>query len=381
MLSNLDDFPIHQTSEPMRHVATSDRNFYDRYYFNGFSHDGLCMFIGGLGVYPNLGVMDAFLLVMHDGQHRVVRASRALDGADRLHPAVGPLSVEVVDPLRKLRLRCEPNEWGIELDAVWNGAIPAQEEPRHYVRQHGRVTFDSMRLAQTGGWTGTLKVNGHELTLTDEQWWGTRDRSWGVRPVGESEPPGIRATDPFSWFWLYTPVRFEDHSILVIVQERRDGSRILEEAVRVFNDGRPNEWLGAPKHSLTFRPGSRFVTGATIHLDGSGGPFDLVAEPLIPVHIGIGTGYGYDNDWRHGMWQGPLKVEGFHLDTTTPEGAARLFGIVDAGARFSYTDGTGTHVGFGLLETMIIGPHDRYGFTDMLDGYKPGATGLEGDRG
>ena len=45
MLSNLDDFPIHQTSEPMRHVATSDRNFYDRYYFNGFNHDGTVMFV------------------------------------------------------------------------------------------------------------------------------------------------------------------------------------------------------------------------------------------------------------------------------------------------------------------------------------------------
>ena len=34
MLSNLDDFPVHQVAEPMRHAATSDRNFYDRYYFN-----------------------------------------------------------------------------------------------------------------------------------------------------------------------------------------------------------------------------------------------------------------------------------------------------------------------------------------------------------
>jgi hypothetical protein len=24
-----------------------------------------------------------------------------------------------------------------------------------------------------------------------------------------------------------------------------------------------------------------------------------------------------------------------------------------------------------LLETMVIGPHDRYGFHDLLDGYQP----------
>ena len=87
----------------MAHVVTSDRNFYDRYYFNGFSKNGDYMFIVGLGCYVNLGVMDAFILVMNKGQHRVVRASRALDGADRLHPSIGPIALDVVEPLQKIR--------------------------------------------------------------------------------------------------------------------------------------------------------------------------------------------------------------------------------------------------------------------------------------
>jgi len=33
-LSPLDDYPVHQAALPIRHPATSDRNFYDRYYFN-----------------------------------------------------------------------------------------------------------------------------------------------------------------------------------------------------------------------------------------------------------------------------------------------------------------------------------------------------------
>ena len=69
------------------------------------------------------------------------------------------------------------------------------------------------------------------------------------------------------------------------------------------------------------------------------------------------------------MYQGPLKVEGVHIDLTTPEGAARMFGICDASAKFTYTDEHGTHVGYGLFETMVIGPHNQYGFTDMLDGF------------
>ena len=50
-LSPLDDYPVHQIPEVMRHVGTSDRNFYDRYYFNAFPLTGDTMLIcGSLGV-------------------------------------------------------------------------------------------------------------------------------------------------------------------------------------------------------------------------------------------------------------------------------------------------------------------------------------------
>jgi hypothetical protein len=62
VLSPLDDYPVHQISEPMRHVGTSDRNFYDRYYFNihgtgdvhGTDEELFCVI--GVGQYPNLSV-------------------------------------------------------------------------------------------------------------------------------------------------------------------------------------------------------------------------------------------------------------------------------------------------------------------------------------
>ena len=37
MLTRFDDYPIHQTPEPVAQVATSDRNAYDRYWF-GMTH-------------------------------------------------------------------------------------------------------------------------------------------------------------------------------------------------------------------------------------------------------------------------------------------------------------------------------------------------------
>ena len=40
MLTAADDYLIHQTPYTFDTVFTSDRNFYDRYFFNGYPRDG-----------------------------------------------------------------------------------------------------------------------------------------------------------------------------------------------------------------------------------------------------------------------------------------------------------------------------------------------------
>ena len=87
--------------------------------------------------------------------------------------------------------------------------------------------------------------------------------------------------------------------------------------------GRPAEDLGRPEHDLEFVPGTRTVKRATLRFtEPDGSPLRCRVEPLLPLHVGIGTGYGHDADWRHGMYQGPLKVEGLMLDLDDPDDAA-----------------------------------------------------------
>jgi len=69
MLSSMDDYPLHQIADVIRHVGTSDRNFYDRYYFNLHNCSEEIFVVFGLGQYPTLGVQDAFLLVRHIATH------------------------------------------------------------------------------------------------------------------------------------------------------------------------------------------------------------------------------------------------------------------------------------------------------------------------
>jgi hypothetical protein len=374
-LSSFDDYPVHQTAETVRHVATSDRNFYDRYYFNLHgSSDELFMVIG-LGCYPNLAVMDAFCCVRRGSAQHVVRSSKVLD--DRMRTEVGPIRVEVLEPLQRLRVVCDPSgpngastdgsELEIAADLVWEGAIPAYEEPRQFVRKYGRVMFDTMRFAQTGCWSGELEVAGERFTVTPDRWWGTRDRSWGVRPHGEPEHPGIRQGEgQLTGMWNYDPMQFADHSILYMLNEEATGERVLEEAVRIWADpARGVEHLGRPEYQHTLTPGTRMVTHSTLRFpDAPGGPLAIDVTPLLPAYIAIGTGYGIEDDWRHGMFQGPLAVQGreFPIADIEPFGH---FTIVDQVARFTQHDGT---VGYGLHEHAFLGPFPKYGMEGPHDG-------------
>ena len=359
-LSPLDDYPVHQIAQPIRHLATSDRNFYDRYYFNCHAGTDELMLIIGLGQYPNLGVTDAFALARHGDTHRVVRASREL-GADRMDTSVGPFRVEVIEGLRRLRVILGPNPHGLEFDLSWEGTIPAQAEPRHFMRTHERVTFDSFRLAQTGSWSGQVRSGGEEFAVTPDRWRGSRDRSWGVRPVGESEPPGIQARSPAQFYWMYAPMQFDDFAILTIVQEDAAGTRILEEAVRVWPEsaGRAPQQLGRPEYAPHYEPGTRQVQTATISFSPpSGSAIQVTVRPVHPVSLMVGTGYGLEPDWKHGMYQGPeLVVQGVSYDLSKPEDKARMWGMIDSVAVFECTEDGHTSSGSGLFEYWPFGPH------------------------
>jgi hypothetical protein len=364
-LSPLDDYPIHQVAEVMRHPATSDRNFYDRYYFNCHPCSGDAMLLIGLGQYPNLGVTDGFALLRTPGKHQVVRASREL-GNNRMDTTVGPLRVEVIEGLRKLRVVLEPNEFGLSFDLTWNGAIPAHLEPRHYIRWQERVIFDSMRLAQTGTWQGHITTGDEVTEVTPDRWWGSRDRSWGVRPVGESEPPGIQSKNPAQFYWMYSPMQFADFAILAIVQEDADGNRVLESGTRVWTDpARPPEPLGRPEYRPTYLPGTRDVESAVVSFSPPGGkPLAVTVTPLLPVSLMVGTGYGLEPNWKHGMYQGPeLAVQGVTYDLSKDEDRARMWGMVDSVARFECAgDGAGEPaVGYGLFEYWSWGEHKPTG--------------------
>ncbi|MCX8071110.1 MAG: hypothetical protein N3C12_01480 [Candidatus Binatia bacterium] len=370
-LSAFDDYPVHQIPEVVRHVGTSDRNFYDRYYFNLHACDDSLFVIFGMGQYPNLAVQDAFVCATVAGKYHVVRASRIL--GDRMDTTVGPFRIEVQEPLKRLRVAVDPGDYTIACDLQWIAHTPAYLEPRQFIRKYGRVLFDTQRFAQTGFWTGWLRVGEREFRVTADRYWGTRDRSWGVRPVGEAEHPGIRQNEgQLTGLWNYAPMQFADFAILYMVNENDDGQRPLEEAVRIWADPqRAPEPLGRPDHRHSLIPGTRLVRASRLLFpEAPEGPLEIEVTPLLNAFVAIGTGYGMEPDWRHGMYQGPLVVQGFERAVEEIASYGQ-YGLVDQVARFTTNRG---EVGYGLHEFGFWGPFRRYGLQDAFSGAPPEAT-------
>jgi hypothetical protein len=363
----LDEYPVHQVPLSMEHVGTSDRNAYDRCYLNAHDRTGELFLVTGMGVYPNLGVTDAFATFRRGDTQVTVHASDAL-ASDRMQQQVGPIRVEVIEPLQKIRVVCDGSH-GLGFDLLWDGSFPVIDEPSHVIRQNGRVILEAVRLAQVGTWTGSICMDGEEITVSDDRWVGTRDRSWGIRPLGESEPPGRWADegDPaFGFWWTYVPLRFDDFAILIILQEDGDGTRTLNEAVRIWpaGSGRPPEQLGWPELDIHYKSGTRLPERATIHLtDRNRKPVTLEIDPLGFVALNCGPGYSGDPQWGHGQWRGRNWVERVNHDLADPSVLGLVqFGIVDHVAHAS-CDGA---EGWGLFEHGVLGRHAPTGFTDFM---------------
>ncbi len=209
------------------------------------------------------------------------------------------------------------------------------------MRTGTRITLDAQRFAQVGSWSGVIAIDGEEIAVDPAVWIGSRDRSWGIRPIGEPEPAGRPAHPPFEgMWWLYVPMAFDDFAICLIIQEEPDGFRSLNDCTRIWRDGRV-EQLGWPRVKIHYTSGTRIPTGATIEAtaqDGSPVRFDVESKLPVPIHVG--GGYGGDSDWLHGMWKGEKFTERLTYDMTDPAIVGRAgFGVIDHVGRAVCTRG------------------------------------------
>ncbi|QLC22402.1 hypothetical protein HFP51_09560 [Parasphingopyxis sp. CP4] len=362
MLTKGDDYPLHQTPEPMA-VSGADRNFYDRYFFNGYSADGSIFFAAAMGIYPQLDIIDASFCLLIDGVQHNIRASRRM-GSERLDMTVGPIRVEIVEALAQLRLTIADNDSPITADILFTARHAPIEEPRFTRRNGPRMFMDYTRMTQNGGWSGTITHDGTDHALSSDTHFGTRDRSWGIRPIGapESQPPPSGTLPQF--YWLWAPLNFSDRVSFFHTNDDGDGEGWNRRGVIDTIGGDAIEY-DRIDYTVSYTSGTRRVArlDAMLAPDGSA---SLTIEPVGPDFHMSGLGYMHPV-WGHGLDHGGLETAYDTIEAAAAAPHEQLHWHIQAFSRATLTINGTAHQGHGVLEQAIVGPHAPSGFSELLD--------------
>jgi hypothetical protein len=373
-ITPFDDYPIHQTPLPVAHAASGDPNHYDRYWFNGYDIDGEWYLGVAMGVYTNRGVIDAAFSLLRDGTQRSVFASGRAP-LDRTQTRIGAISLEVLEPLRETRVRVDAGHLGITADLLWRPRTIALEEPRQIIigRESLKPTLDNTRFTQWGTWEGTVEVDGVALEVSPSRCRGTKDRSWGIRPVGD-QATAAPSADSLGIFFLWSPVHWEDRCTHTMLFERPDGTRHMSSAVAVPVLGEGDPVYGTsegvvhahpPDYNLRWRKGTRRMEEASFTIAyPDGRSEELTYEPLLDFQM---KGIGYTHpEWGHGRWHGELR-EGTETWRTSE---LNLADLTNFHCQQVCRVHSGGKTGIGVLEQLAIGPHSPTGLNDFIGGFE-----------
>lgn len=417
MLTQFDDYPIHQSPAPVAVGGGDDENLYDRYFFAGFSNKGEYYFGAALGLYPNRQVQDAHFSIAVGGEQHSFHGSRRAPKS-RSDNSVGPMNVEVVEPMRVLRITIAPNKTGIEADVTFTASTVALEEPRSVMKIGKKVIMDTCRFAQFGSWRGWIKANGqrHEI---GEECLGVRDRSWGVRPAespksklqlskanGASYSPlrqrleqrmtsalfppmsgsgrlrrardiagliggGILGVEPGT-YWVWNLNFFDDVCTHFASFETLEGeaSQLSAAVIPRYDDVNaipegPDSGLretDQASHEIVWTPGSRSPQSVKVSIGVGKDALVMTHRPLIKFHL-AGIGYGHP-DWLHGHWKGGEVIEGerwctedFDKPLNRANNHIHQMCEVIAGERR----------GVGIFESLCVGAYQPAGFRQRFD--------------
>ncbi|WP_067682952.1 hypothetical protein [Nocardia miyunensis] len=360
MLIPFDDYPVHQTPLPLAQSGFGSPDHYDRFWFNGFRDD--LMFGVAFCSYPNRQIMDGAFSVLRDGRQTSLYVSGRAN-PDPTDTRMGPLRIEIVEPMRVNRVIVDAPEHGIGADLRYTAKTPVFEEARQTSFAGSRLVMDCTRATQWGTWTGSIEIDGERIDLGPGIR-ATKDRSWGQRST-----PGVglgAPSIPKGLFFLWAPVHFEDHCFHYLVFENPDGSRWVQDAavVPMLSDEagaviRP----ARVEHTIEWAPGERRAAAAEFEVHFLDGKIErLGLRPLMTFRM-KGLGYGHPR-WAHGAWHGEVAVgvERIDAESVNPLSPENIH--VQQLVRAEWRG----QQGLGVLEQIVVGPYPQYGFRDFLGG-------------
>lgn len=259
--------------------AGGDQRFFDRFYFNLHGAEPTPFIMLGAGSYPGAALVDGYVIAVDGDVQRNLRFSTEHTGPAH---AVGPLSWQTLEPLRKWALRLAPNPLGVELDVVWTArTAPWRTEDIRVDNGRGGIS-DFAHFFQSGRYDGSLSIDGQRYDVGG--WFGQRDRSRGVRIVAGGQ--GIH---------LWVQAQFPDRSVAFILDENRSHEVILCDGAVLHETGEADPVISV-EHDLTFDANLDFRHGR-LYITTAGGE-------QLEVHVDGTAGGGFLSGGGYGGWHG-----------------------------------------------------------------------------
>ena len=142
-----DEWFGHQIVETHAHVAEADRSWTEKVCAMVGARDGSIGLGFGVGKYTNRNVFDGYAGVSRGREQWTVRGSRRLsDEPDVL--GVGPIRYEVLEPYRRVRFSCAPNDVvPVAFEWTFEAVVPPVLEARDRSRAGRAVPARRRRVA------------------------------------------------------------------------------------------------------------------------------------------------------------------------------------------------------------------------------------------
>ncbi|WP_285017415.1 hypothetical protein [Novosphingobium sp. fls2-241-R2A-195] len=375
MITALDEHLNHQIVDTFASVSTSEQSWTEKIWTAIVRKDGTMGVDFGLGRYHNRGVLDGWAAISRGSEQWTVRANSELRD-DPLVTEVGPLTYEIIEPLRQVRYACAANDLQpIAYDITFTAQMPPFFEDRHKQREQDgfRIGSDVVRYHQIGTPSGWIELEGERIEINPEEWTQYRDHSWGTRLDVGAHNADVKPTSNFGdvkfgegeYVLIWSPFMLVSPSGEKVAYhmyfQSKQGRIFYSSGYRNHPDG-TQEKIARVRPELRFDDHTRRLLGGRIHFDmlqGGSHTIDVEVMGTSGVHLGPGLYLGFDGR-KHGSWHGPLTLEGEKFDDTLDRATLeRIRQVRDCPIKVTEGDWTG----YGIMETIIHGAHPELGLT------------------
>jgi hypothetical protein len=254
----LDERFAHQIPEPFPNVLHFHPDWRESLFFIMHQREKPGdVLILTLAHFPSRQEIDSLQLGRVGASPIMVRHLRKVDG-DQDDFRVGPITIDVIEPLKKIRLVAVASDaTPVSFDISFTARTQPYQLRRGTMKAKYEIVWDQSHMFQSGTYNGSYTHNGK--TYEVDNWWGQRDHSWGVRS---------HARCPL---WMWMPIQLEEGMLSVWHWEYPNGARVYtdgcfapadgSEPIPVIDFQHDLQWLDAAGRPVSYEKFGDDVTG------------------------------------------------------------------------------------------------------------------------